>query len=621
MSMSVVLLLVRSSASASCEVDYCTECVPDYPDNCMICQDDYKLDVETGKCVPCPKGTWGPRCSTRKCWLTTRVNCLECSSTDRCWTCEDGYYVTWYGGCGACAEGTGGYECQDLVCNGVALTNCKTCDTATEGTCAVCKDSYKLIPETNKCDACPDGRIGPECISMRCLATTRDYCLECLSGTNRCSRCYDDFHPNELGKCVQCQGNTGGYNCEKTKCNGKISENCATCYSAEDAILEPGACKVCKDGYYKESSNSITCTPCPDNRLSDGITCNAVLCSGTRYDNCHTCTEGEPTCQLCIDGYGPNETGSCTPCPDGKGGPNCVGTKCTADQLTLVDDCRFCGDDGACVQCAAGFMLDNKECVPVNGCQSPNCRSCTVTERTETCKRCQKGYYVVGGRCARCVGNCLDCKSASICVACEDGYTLTADVCVLNSPDVDVDSCSISNCLVCLANNRDVCATCSSGYLWNANEKACVVACPDTNCIDCNQSTGECSACGVGYGMQGALCYPCTISDCSSCSFRTDSTSGESTEVCVRCSSGELTTDGQCKEIVRMSKKTIFASSVGIVVLVLLVCIGVGLFFVFRRKPAQQLDVTSETRLMNSQKNMEPTSVDTNPECVEYETD
>lgn len=70
-----------------------------------------------------------------------------------------------------------------------------------------------------------------------------------------------------------------------------------------------------------------------------------------------------------------------------------------------------------------------------------------------------------------------------------------------------------------------------------------------------------------------------------------------------------------------MSKKTIFASSVVIVVLVLLVCIGVGLFFVFRRKPAQQLDVTSETRLMNSQKNMEPTSVDTNPECVEYETD
>ncbi|ESU35005.1 Variant-specific surface protein [Giardia duodenalis] len=170
---------------------------------------------------------------------------------------------------------------------------------------------------------------------------------------------------------------------------------------------------------------------------------------------------------------------------------------------------------------------------------------------------------------------------------------MTADVCVLNSPDVDVDSCSISNCLVCLANNRDVCATCSSGYLWNANEKACVVACPDTNCIDCNQSTGECSACGVGYGMQGALCYPCTISDCSSCSFRTDSRTGKSIEICTQCSFGELTAYGQCKEIVRVGRRTVLISSVSATVLVLLACTGIGLFFIFRRR-SPRLDAASE---------------------------
>lgn len=617
----VALLLGRSSATTSCDVEYCTECVTDYSDKCKTCQDNYKLDADTGTCVACPSGTWGPRCSTRKCWLTTRTNCLECSRTDRCWRCEDGYYVTWYGGCGACAAGTGGYECQDITCNGVAISNCETCSTAADGGCAVCKDAYRLVAGTNTCEACPDGRIGRECISMKCLATTRDYCLECLSGTDRCNRCYDDFSINWLGKCVQCEGNTGGYNCEKTKCNGKVAENCKTCYSTEDGVLDPGACKVCADGYYKESSSATTCTQCPDNRLSDGVTCNAVSCAGTRQDNCQTCTEGGTTCQLCLDGYSLNGSGSCEACPEGKGGPNCVGSKCTAEQIAAIDDCEFCGDDGACVQCAAGFTLDNGECVPVNGCQTSDCRSCTVTDGRETCKRCSKGYYVVGGKCARCAGNCLDCKSASVCVACEKGYTLTSNVCVSDSPTVDVDSCKIPNCLACLTTDKSVCATCSSGRIWNTNERACVIACPDTNCIDCDSSTGKCRTCGAGYGMQGTTCYPCTLDNCSHCSFHTNAKTGESTEICTQCSSGELTSDGQCKEVVRMSKKTVLISSVGVVALILLACIGVGLFFVFRRKPsrpAQQLGASSSALPVDSVQDVEsPVEVDDSFECVE----
>lgn len=615
----ILFLLERPFVATACNVDHCFECVAGYPDNCLTCEDDYKLDTDTGKCVECPSGTWGPRCSTRQCWLTTRVNCLECSRTDRCWRCEDGYYVTWYGGCGACTDGTGGYQCQDLMCDGVGITNCQTCSSTKAGTCEVCKDAFTLNGETNKCDPCPDGRIGRECIAIKCLATTRNYCYTCLSGTDRCSSCYDDFYLNWLGNCIECPGNTGGHNCEKVKCNGQVAEHCRTCYAAEDAILEPGACKVCADGYYKESNDAIICARCPNNRLSNGTVCNAVLCSGTRQNDCETCEPGETSCKLCFVGYGP-KNGSCKPCDEGTGGPNCVGKTCTADQLAATDDCQFCKDDGTCVQCIKDFRLDGTECIPVNGCQTSNCRSCTVTDKKETCKRCIRGYYAIGGRCARCVGHCLECKSASVCVACEEDYALNSDVCVSKSSDVVMDSCKVPNCLACPSDDHNICVTCSSGYVWNENEKACVTACPDTNCINCDTTTGECSVCSVEYGLHGSLCYPCTINGCSKCAFHTNDMAKGVVEVCTSCSSGELTADGQCTGGLRMGRKTAFVSSVSIVILVLLVFIGIGLFYVFRRKPAPPIDSAASTVPLDPQQNVASSADGDDIECVVFRT-
>ena len=70
-----------------------------------------------------------------------------------------------------------------------------------------------------------------------------------------------------------------------------------------------------------------------------------------------------------------------------------------------------------------------------------------------------------------------------------------------------------------------------------------------------------------------------------------------------------------------MSKKTVLISSVGVVALILLACIGVGLFFVFRRKPsrpAQQLGASSSALPVDSVEDAESFIKGYNSfECIE----
>ena len=70
------------------------------------------------------------------------------------------------------------------------------------------------------------------------------------------------------------------------------------------------------------------------------------------------------------------------------------------------------------------FVKRRSECQQV----FPLCQTCD--SRTNTCTKCQRGFYPSGGTsCEQCPEGCKECESASACVECQSGFTNNGGVC------------------------------------------------------------------------------------------------------------------------------------------------------------------------------------------------
>lgn len=62
-----------------------------------------------------------------------------------------------------------------------------------------------------------------------------------------------------------------------------------------------------------------------------------------------------------------------------------------------------------------------------------NCKDCSQSD-VNHCLQCWEGYYMNNNKCEKCIGNCTKCSSKTQCSACDDGYRLEGQKCVLITP-------------------------------------------------------------------------------------------------------------------------------------------------------------------------------------------
>ncbi|CAG9336175.1 unnamed protein product [Blepharisma stoltei] len=269
------------------------------------------------------------------------------------------------------------------------------------------------------------------------------------------------------------------------------------------------------------------------------------------------CTNGENNCQTCASA---TLCGTCllsNTIPDINGGctqtylKNCAlvssDTVCSACKAgyyqgckscsDLIPGCTACSDDGRCVTCGSGYLLDGMTSTCM-ACSNPLCDSCP----NNMCIKCKSGYFADGSTCKDCpsyMTGCQECSNSDKCTKCVTGY-------ILNENSQCTQS-SIPNCIA-LNSGTMLCVTCASGYYenggsctqipctstqyWDATLKECK-GCNTINlsCITCS-SYPRCTSCSAGkiaddYG----LCTPSTLSNCAM-------VRATDPNYCVKCSTG-----------------------------------------------------------------------------------
>ena len=122
------------------------------------------------------------------------------------------------------------------------------------------------------------------------------------------------------------------------------------------------------------------------------------------------------------------------------------------------ENCSICiGSE--CVQCKAGYYLENENCKQC----TENCSLCTSLSK---CTKCDDGYYIdENGKCGACTIGCKTCKNSSTCQKCDNDFKLVGNMCY--------QKCD-SKCEFC---TNSICKKCVQGYHYKNGE-----------CVICNES-------------------------------------------------------------------------------------------------------------------------------------
>lgn len=378
------------------------------------------------------------------------------------------------------------------------------------------------------------------------------------------------YYQNSTGMCVSCSSlsqSTCSVNCpnfyytsasssnstNSTNSTGSSNSTNSTSSNSTNSTNNtvPGGsstCRACSIPYGISciACNSSVCTQCA---IGLQLTSNSQGCIDIKcnINNCVQCS-GSSTCYLCQPGYQINPSGkACTPV-------NCSVSYCSrcsgASCVTCISGyslsnntcqpicdsrCITCVSPGVCSKCISGYILDSKSYSCIIDCSVAFNGLCVNCINLLYCTTCKQGYKpALGGAICQVsysctVSQCSTCSIASICTACNTGYTLT------NNNNCVKDICFIQGCATCAS--AKTCQTCTSLYTLSSSKTSCVPVC-STNipqCLSCNTTT-SCQACNVGYMLSSNQCVTlCSITNCDLCLSGT---------TCLRCKAGyELSDD------------------------------------------------------------------------------
>lgn len=198
-------------------------------------------------------------------------------------------------------------------------------------------------------------------------------------------------------------------------------------------------------------------------------------------------------CQICYDGYYVNPLGQCQLITINE-------TSCN------IQNCAQCSNaNSTCTICMPGFQLTSSGTCTNNTCPQTGCMACSSSGK---CSACLVGYVLnsqnntcqlVGYACND--PNCQTCSSSQSCGQCSPGYYLASYPIGSSNP---ILICRPLRCPYDVQN----CKTCSYSYLTNFNYQKVL-----------------CTACESGFILVNGYCvanittYPCSVSNCQSCSF------------------------------------------------------------------------------------------------------
>ncbi|XP_035660967.1 laminin-like protein epi-1 isoform X3 [Branchiostoma floridae] len=349
--------------------DHCEKCLPGYTGDPR-----YSTPGDCSAIVPCTCNGHSDACDAEGICL----NCKHNTQGDQCEVCADGYR-------GDATRGTPNdchWAFEPCDCYGHSTEcdsrgRCQNCDHNTYGDkCQYCKPGYV-----------GDGRLG-----------TPDDCQRVTSPIDRVP-CFCNRHSDvcdNFGRCLYCQHNTEGDQCERcamgyfgdaeegTAADCKMLVPCMCHQHANDCDemgrcigclhnTEGDKCERCKDGFMGDATEG---TP-DDCRPSIPCKCNGHANDCDANGKCMNClhnTRGE-FCELCQIGfYGDPSSGdvdACKECP----------CPLTTRENRFAETC---------------FLdSDNK----------PTCRNCRRGHQGRDCGKCKPGYmgnpFVMNGGCVR----------------------------------------------------------------------------------------------------------------------------------------------------------------------------------------------------------------------------
>ncbi|KAL4461186.1 hypothetical protein ABPG72_009483 [Tetrahymena utriculariae] len=176
-----------------------------------------------------------------------------------------------------------------------------------------------------------------------------------------------------------------------------------------------------------------------------------------------------------------------------------------------------------CDQPSCQSCYDNSIC---NQCQPPN----LLLYQGQCIAFCPSGTIQNQSQCVPCGGNCLACQNQGFCTQCDQDYTMSDGLCVLNCPInttkvqtqtgyVCVGSqCSVPNCNQC-SNNSKICTQCNSGYhlIYQTDGTVICISDSNANCPEinmyydsvnktCKYCSPECQTCSGGTNLDCIIC-------------------------------------------------------------------------------------------------------------------
>jgi hypothetical protein len=435
------------------------------------------------------------------------ANCPDCNPAGNyCYACAEGYEADVAGQCVSertvdkCSFYSGSQQClacqptYELDGSGYCVKNWSPC----------------LMPDTQNSSRCSSCGFGTVLSNGQCTGA-----INCGSASVPCPSCASGFLLTNNGKCSDQTGN-----CQTVDAQG-FCRQCKADFNLIGYLCVPKTvrlfacylwnadqqCIFCKSGYVYEQGYCLL-YPERQELLAGTVDLQTLVARNEQrvgenpfWDpNCQQW--GNSTCSQCQQGFSFNSNNSC-----------------------LLNDpsCSKWSYNGLCKQCSSPSTLQsNGSCTIGGGGSGSNC----ATVINGVCQNCQTGYELDGQN--NCVGTVVDnCQQTSngVCVKCSNRYYVNNGKCQLVSPQCQNYSLTDGSCTgcyggfqlsfgTCVVANIDPncaafdgnsgCIRCVPRTYFNAQENKCLQV--STLCSTWSNSTGECTACYVGYELSGGKC-------------------------------------------------------------------------------------------------------------------
>ena len=340
-----------------------------------------------------------------------------------------------------------------------------------------CSECHSI---TNLCTKCEYDILIPDeeggCTGINKCSVGKNYCNQCTEETNLCNECEQGFYPDKNGGCSYTENCEISYDGHCIKCDSEyylIGNEIKVCkyiglddfQNCKEINYSNGLCLECEEDYFLNSGDKkcILTEHCYKSSFGTCSLCDKNYTLNKEDDLCIEKNEDFINCKITLDGK------ECDECDDdfyfsedGK----CVKT-------------NFCGKskNDECFECKEGYFLskDKLSCTKE--------KNCLIGDKEKgLCNWCIDDYYL-DKKDRKCKSNLEKeelkyCKIAlnDICITCEKYYYLGED-----------NKCSISQ--NCAESENDLCITCSEGFYLGkdgkcTNVKNCIYS-RNNECIEC----------------------------------------------------------------------------------------------------------------------------------------